>query len=55
MENEKLLKKLDGGREYRAMQLEVRADDQDGGDSKMIVEGYATTFNQQYLVYDGQR
>ena len=56
MENEKLLKKLDGGREYRAMQLEVRADDQDGGDSKMmIVDGYATTFNQQYLLYDGQR
>lgn len=55
MENEKLLKKLDGGREYRAMQLEVRADDQDGSDSKMIVEGYATTFNQQYLLYDDQR
>ena len=57
MENEKLLKKLDGGREYRSMQLEVRdaATDEEGGDSKMIVEGYATTFNQTYLLYDGQR
>ena len=57
MENEKLLKKLDGGREYRSMQLEVRdaAADEEGGDGKMIVEGYATTFNQTYLLYDGQR
>lgn len=41
--------KLAAGREYRAMTLECRAaEDQE----KMIVEGYATTFNEEYLLYD---
>ncbi len=42
-------KKINAGREYRAFQqqFEVRATD----DSEKIVEGYATTFNQPYLLY----
>ena len=39
-------KKLNDGREYRNMTMTVRASD-DG----MVVEGYATTFNQPYELY----
>lgn len=47
---EKLLRKIEGGREYRTMTMSVRAASDDNGE--MIVEGYATTFNQPYLLYD---
>ena len=47
---EKLLRKIEGGREYRTMTISVRAAGDDNGE--MIVEGYATTFNQPYLLYD---
>ena len=50
--NEKLLKKLNNGREYRAMRLEVRTADPAAPDSKQEVEGYACTFNQSYLLYE---
>lgn len=50
--NDKQLNKLENGREYRAMVMEVRA--VDGTEENMIVEGYATTFNQPYLLYDGR-
>ena len=50
--NEKLLKKLNNGREYRAMRLEVRTADPAAPDSKQEVEGYACTFNQPYLLYE---
>lgn len=53
MENEKLLKKLADGREYRSMQLSVRSAD-DSGNAAMIVEGYAATFNQPYVLYEGK-
>ncbi len=46
---DKLLRKLENGREYRSMTMEVRADDTNG---RMLVEGYATTFNQQYTLYE---
>lgn len=53
MENhDKLLKKLNNGREYRAMRLEVRTADPAAPDSKQEVEGYACTFNQPYLLYE---
>lgn len=42
-----LLKKLSSGREFRDM--EMRAADDDG--DEYIVEGYATTFNDEYLLY----
>lgn len=48
--DEKQLSRLEGGREYRAMVMTVRANE---GDSQ-IVEGYATTFNQPYTLYDGR-
>lgn len=49
--NDKQLVRLSDGREYRAMTMMVRAADDE---NEMIVEGYATTFNQPYLLYDGR-
>ena len=43
------LTRLENGREYRAMTMTVRAAGE--GDESMIVEGYATTFNQPYELY----
>lgn len=45
---DKQLNKMGDGREYRAMTMSVRASDDDDG--RMIVEGYATTFNQPYML-----
>lgn len=50
--NDKQLNKMADGREYRAMVMEVRA--VEGGEESMIVEGYATTFNRPYMLYDGR-
>lgn len=48
---EKQKAKLDSGREYRSLVLEVRsAEDTE----EMIVEGYATTFNQPYVLWEGR-
>ena len=44
---EKQMNKLNSGREYRSMILEVRAKQ----DEEMIVEGYATTFNEPYTLW----
>lgn len=45
--------RLEHGREYRSMSLSVRAQTDKPGE--MIVEGYATTFDQPYELYsDGQ-
>ena len=49
--NDKLLQRMEDGREYRNMMLEVREAGTEDEDS-MIVEGYATTFMQPYLLYD---
>ena len=46
------LRRMDDGREYRSMVMTVRAAE-DNGES-MIVEAYATTFNQPYLLFDGR-
>ena len=50
--NDKQLNRMEDGREYRSMVMEVRAADENNED--MIVEGYATTFNQPYLLYNGR-
>jgi HK97 family phage prohead protease len=50
--HDKLLKKLNNGREYRAMRLEVRTADPAAPDASQEVEGYACTFNQPYLLYE---
>lgn len=50
-EMEQLMQRLSAGREYRMMQsFSVRSNSND--DSGMIADGYATTFNQPYLLYD---
>ena len=49
---DKQLSRMADGREYRSMVMTVRAAE-DNGES-MIVEGYATTFNQPYLLFDGR-
>lgn len=49
--NKTIDEKLNEGRQYRSIDitaLEHRAED----DGKMIVEGYATTFNEEYTLYD---
>lgn len=46
---DKQLNRLEDGREYRSMIMTVRAAGEDTGE--MIVEGYATTFNQPYTLY----
>lgn len=49
----KVQKKLSDGREYRTMHLEVREDPTaENPDHRMTVEGYATTFNQPYTLYE---
>ena len=48
--NEKLLEKMNAGREYRSIDIkgmELRSNDKD----EMVVEGYATTFMEPYLLY----
>lgn len=49
---EKQLNKLNSGREYRSMVLEVRQ--AENTNDEMIVEGYATTFNQPYVLWEGR-
>ena len=50
-EMEQLMQRLSAGREYRLMQsFSVRSNS--GDDSGMIADGYATTFDQPYLLYD---
>ena len=49
--NNKQLVRLSDGREYRTMTMSVR---EAGNDNEMIVEGYATTFNQPYMLYDSR-
>ena len=46
---EKILERLNAGREYRQIQagnIELRSDEAE----EMIVEGYATTFGQPYVL-----
>lgn len=49
---DKQLKKLNNGREYRSMIIQVRNANEENGE--FIVEGYATTFNQPYTLYEGR-
>lgn len=44
--DELMKKKIDQGREYRKMTLEVKSED-----DNYVVEGYATTFDQPYHLY----
>lgn len=50
--NKTLLEKVNQGRQFRSMTMEIvkRAE---GDEDKFIVKGYATTFNEPYTLYDG--
>ena len=49
-----ILRKLEDGREYRNIRLQdIRALDPEADNESYIVEGYATTFNHVYRLYDG--
>jgi hypothetical protein len=50
-ENKTLMDRINQGRQYRSMQMEIRKADEDKEDS-YIVEGYATTFNEPYTLYE---
>lgn len=47
--NDKIRKKIENGREYRSMVLEVRDEDEN---QEKIVEGYATTFEEPYTLWE---
>ena len=48
---EEILKKLDAGREYRAMSMTAADTVDPEGNESRVVEGYATTFNEPYYLY----
>ena len=50
---EKLIKKIESGRQFRRndWKPELRALDDTGNGNSMIVEGHATTFDEEYLLY----
>lgn len=54
MANKTLMDKINQGRQYRSMimQIEQRADSED--DKKYIVKGYATTFNEPYTLFSAE-
>lgn len=49
----KILQKIEAGRQFRRNDLnpEIRALDTNAGADEMILEGYATTFDQEYELY----
>ena len=51
-EIEKLAKKINAGRQYRSMVLkaEERRETEGKDDKSCIVEGYATTYNERYVL-----
>lgn len=51
--DEKILKKIEDGRQFRRNDLhpEFRALDQEEGSEDMVVEGHATTFDEEYLLF----
>lgn len=53
-EIEKLAKKINAGRQYRAMVLkpEERTETENKEDKSCIVEGYAATYNERYVLWD---
>lgn len=52
-EIEKLAKKINAGRQYRAMVLKAEEKTAEKDEEKSyIVEGYATTYNERYVLYD---
>lgn len=53
--DEKILKKIEDGRQFRRNDLmpEIRTvQDSETGEESMIIEGHATTFDQEYLLWE---
>lgn len=48
---EKILQKIESGRQYRNMILEVRTEEKE--EQSYVVRGYATTFNEPYSLWGG--
>ena len=48
---DKIMEKISSGREYRRMELRVKHSDEEEPDEKYEVEGYASTFNEPYVLY----
>ncbi|WP_059004197.1 HK97 family phage prohead protease [Bittarella massiliensis (ex Durand et al. 2017)] len=48
--NDRQIRRLEDGREYRGMKMAAKASDDA---EEMVVEGYATTFDQSYILFDG--
>ena len=48
---DKIMEKISAGREYRRMELRVKRSDEEEPDEKYEVEGYASTFNEPYVLY----
>lgn len=48
---DKIMEKISSGREYRRMELRVKRSDEEEPDEKYEVEGYASTFNEPYVLY----
>lgn len=49
-----ILHKIESGRQYRNMIIEVRKDENGDNEQNWIVRGYATTFDEPYLLYEGE-
>lgn len=55
MAGKDLITKIEQGRQYRTMKMFVRkADDESLDDNEKIVEGYATTFNSPYTLWEDE-
>lgn len=48
---EKILEKIDAGREYRGMEIRVKAASEENPEPDYTVEGYACTFNEPYELW----
>lgn len=51
-ELDRLMKRIEGGREYRDIRVPFEIRSAEDGSNAMIVEGYATTYSDEYLLYD---
>lgn len=51
MSKKTIEERIEAGREYRRM-AEIRVDAQEGEEQNYVVEGYATTFNEPYVLWE---
>jgi len=49
---DKIMEKITAGRQYRNITEVFRAQESEGEEEKRMVEGYASTFNEPYVLYD---